>query len=98
MRTVNPDSPRAAELLGKLTLGHGRFKCAAPMFESARIFYTLDDDRQRAADLLQLTNGLVAYSEGDVSEARRNWIRIQDPALRAQFEQAYASVVDAESK
>lgn len=98
VRTVNPDDPRAAELLGKVALGQGRFNDAAPLFESARIFYTLDDDSQRASDLLQLANGLAAYGEGRVSEARRNWSRIQDPALRAQFEQAYASVVDAASE
>ena len=97
VRSVNADDPQAAELLGKVAISQGRFTDAAQMFESARALYTLDDDRQRASDLLWLTHGLAAYGEGNVSEARRNWGRIQSPALRAQFERAYASVVEAES-
>lgn len=97
VRSVDPDHPQAAEILGKVDLIQGRFTDAAHMFESAGIFYTLDNDRQRASDLLRLANGLAAYSEGDVAQARASWNSVQSPALRAQFEHAYSSVVGAQS-
>ena len=77
-----PTIARAEEILGKIALHEGRFTEAQQHFLTADRNYDDDLDRERISNLMKLTRGLAAYSDGDIEVARRYWQSIPDAELR----------------
>ena len=62
---------RAEEIIGKAALRQGQFGKAQDSFIAAQRSYGSDGDKKRIIDLIQLSRGLAAYSQGDVDGARK---------------------------
>jgi len=78
----NQRNPQANELVAKVLLKQGAFDEAEQHLVTAQLEYGTLGERQRVEDLLNLTRGLRAYSQGDTLAARKYWATIENTQLR----------------
>ncbi len=70
------------EITAKIAIRRGEFIVAQQHLIEAERNCTSDGDRARIADLILLTRGLHAYSDGDVRAAHGHWQSIRDSQMK----------------
>ncbi len=76
------NSARANEVLAKAAIRQGNLGSAEEHLLRAQQSYRASADQLRVKDLLNMTQGLSAYSEGDITLARKHWDQISSEQLR----------------
>ena len=78
---------QAREIMAKVAIRQNLWNQALEYLEQARLQYRHSEDLKRVDDLTMLTSGLLAYSQADVSQARKYWASIETPELRYSLSQ-----------
>lgn len=79
-----PDESFGFELSGKVALKANRFEEAEKYFLIALGKSDRPNDKERIEDLLLLTQGVIAYSEGNIKGTKGYWRQIKDRKLANQ--------------
>ena len=78
---------QAHEIIAKAQIRQAQWPEALNNLDQAGRKYHSDQDLKRVSDLTALTQGLLAYSQANVSLARKYWASIEGPELKSSLSQ-----------
>ncbi len=73
---------RANEILGKVAIRQGKLDAATEYLTRAQKSFMSPADQYRLKDLLNIVNGLSAYSQGRTRLAQKHWDKITNEQLK----------------
>ena len=78
---------QAHEIIAKAQIRQAQWPQALHHLDQARRRYRSASDLERVSELTALTQGLLAYSQANVSLARKYWASIEGPELKSSLSQ-----------